>query len=113
MSNIDYYLRLMVQSDKEAKISAVNVSDQATLFESALTSGQTRKFIRIFNNSHDASGEAYYGYSSTMSPSGESMPIPVSGESFVVIPIADVSAIPLYFRASSGEVADLRVEELA
>ena len=104
-------LRLQVQADKEAKITAVTVTGTPTKFVSQLANGETRKSISAYNNSPAASGECYYGFSPTMEVSGESMPIPQG--SVVDIPIADTSNIDLYFMCISGELGDLRVEELA
>lgn len=111
MSEIAKYLRFLIQADKEAKITAVSVTETPTKFESQLTSEQTRKGIGIYNNSNASSGECYYSFSELTSPSGESMPIPKG--SIANIPIADVSAIELYLLSDDGEVGDLRVIEVA
>lgn len=111
MGQIARYLRFLINADQEAKITVVSVSPTPTKFSTALTSGQTRRRIGVYNHSNDASGECYYGFSASVSPSGESMPIPKKEMKFV--PIADVSAIDLYFFSDIGESGELRVIELA
>ena len=111
MSEWTRYLRLLVQSDKEAKVTKVDVTETPTQFTSQLVGGNTRKAIGVYNNSNENSGECFYGFSSYISPSGEAMVIPVGAH--IGIPIANTSNIDLYFCASSGELGDLRVEEYA
>ncbi|MCK5602099.1 hypothetical protein KAR91_09525 [Candidatus Pacearchaeota archaeon] len=106
-------LRLLVQADKQAVITKLVPSHTPTLFTSQITEN-TRKGIGVYNNSDAGSGECYFGFDSvTMSPSGESMPIPQG--SVWDIPIADTEDIPLYFHSEiSGELnLDLRVIEVA
>ena len=113
MSEIAKLLRFLVQADKEAKITAVTAEPQGphTQFSTGLTSGQTRKGLSVYNNSDSSSGECFFGYDENMSGSGETSVIPKA--TLVSIPIADVSAIPLFLCAASGEFGDLRVEEYA
>lgn len=111
--SIDSYLRLMIQSDKEAVITSVDVTGTpAQLFTSQLSSGHTRKAINVINNavaSTSGSGELFYGYTTVMSPSGESMSLTKNER--VNIPVA--SNIDIYFCCDSGEFGNVRVEELA
>jgi len=109
MSEEANLLRSMAYADKEAKITAVTVTDIPSIFTSRLTSEYNRKGLFAYNNSNSASGEVYYGYEDTMNPSSKS--IPISKGTVVEIPVhQDVS---IYFCADSGEKGDLRVEELA
>jgi len=111
MPSWDYYLRLMVMADKEAIVTALDVTGTATRFSTSLTLGQTRKAISVYNNSNDNSGELYYGFSAALTPGSSSMPIPKGAH--MSIPIASGETTPLYFIADSGERGDLRVEEYA
>jgi len=118
MSEISKYLRYMVQSDKEGVVSALTVTGDTAAFTSQLTDGQIRKRIDVYNNSNANSGDCYYGFSSALTPAN-GMPLPRSGELFG-IPVAAPSEGPdggsginIYFSASSGEVGDLRIRELA
>jgi len=113
MGEINRLLRFLVPADKEAKITAVTADPVGphTKFTSQLTSGHTRKYVRVFNNSASGSGDAYWGYGANISPSGESMALPKAETR--VLPIADTSNIDIYFCSASGEHGDLRIEELA
>ena len=106
-------LRSMAYADKQAKITAVTVTDVPSLFTSQLTSGYKRKRLFIHNNSFNASGEVsgecYYGFSASMSPNLSS--VPIFKETSVEVRIND--DLSIYFCADSGEIGDLRVEELA
>jgi hypothetical protein len=106
---IENLLRVMVPGNKEAVITAVPVTLIPTLFESQLVNGFSRKKIRAYNNSHANSGECYYGYDSQMHPTENSIAIPK--KAFIEIPVA--SSIPIYFVCISGELGDVRVEEIA
>ena len=108
MSEEANLLRSMAYADKEAKITAVTVTDVPSLFTSALTSGYQRKGLFAYNNSNDTSGEVYYGYGAVMSSQISSRPIPKG--SVIEIPI---QGLDVYFCSASGEYGDLRVEELA
>ena len=111
MSEIASLLRLQVQADKEAVITAVTVTEVPTKFTSQLTLGYTRKSISAYNNSNSASGELYYGYvgSGELSASAYSQPIPVGSQ----VGINVSTDIDIYFVSEVGETGDLRVEELA
>jgi len=111
MGEIAKYLRFLINADKEGKISRVVATITPTIFASQLTSEQTRRRIGVFNNSNEGSGECYYSFSTPASPSGESIPLP-KGET-TYLPIAETTNISLYFFCEAGEVADLRVLELA
>lgn len=102
------YLKLLAQAEQEAVITSIRAVPTATLFVTQLTSENTRKSIAVYNNSHNLSGECYYGYSSQMTPQTGSVPLLKS--SMIEIPV--LSAIPVYFCSASGEIGDLRVEEL-
>lgn len=109
MSEEANLLRSMAYADKEAKITAVTVTDVPSIFTSSLTSEYNRKGLFAYNNSNSASGEVYYGYEATMNPFSKSRPIPKGA----VIEIPTHQDIKVYFCADSGEKGDLRVEELA
>ena len=105
-------LRLLVQADKEATITQVTPTPTPAQFTSQV-SANTRKGIGVYNataHANTESGECFFGFSAAMSPSGESMPIPMGA--VWDIPVADVTAIPLYFQSVSGETGDLRVIEV-
>jgi len=110
MSEIAALLRLLVQADKEYKITAVQISSHDTpyLFSSNLTSGYLRKGIAVYNNSNTNSGEAAWGGVNVTPANG--MPIPKGA--IVAIPVS--SALDVYFvNTVSGELSDLRVIEIA
>ena len=107
MSN---YLYLLVNADKEAVITHVNVVTAAAKFTSQLANGYTRKKLIAYNNSDSASGELYYGYSSDVAPANKSRPIPKGAEMEISV---QGSAIDVYFCSDSGEMGDLRVEEIS
>jgi hypothetical protein len=106
---IENLLRVMVNGDKEAVITAVAVTPIPSLFTSQLVQGFPRKAIWAYNNSHINSGECYYGYVSGITPIMYSRPIPVGA----VVEIPVTTNIPLYFRSASGELGDIRIEEIA
>jgi len=112
MGEIAKYLRLgILNADKEAVVTAVTTYGDPAEFSSQLTSGQTRKGIGVYNNSNEDSGEAYYSFTGEATSGSKSMPIPVG--CMANIPIADVEAISLHFFCGTGEIADLRVIEVA
>lgn len=108
-SERDRLLRLMVQGDKEAVITAVTVTGDPAKFTSQLTQGYKRKRLSVRDLTDAASGEVYYGFSPSVT---RFTGIPfVSGEMHQ-IHVAD--DIDLYFVHSvSGELGDLRVEEIS
>ena len=112
MSTTERFLRLLIPADQEGKITAVSVYGDPARFTTQLTSGQTRRRLALYTDD-----TVYYGYTASMSPSGESMPVP-TGER-LEIPIGDDSKaqggsnIQLYFCSPSGEINTVRVEELA
>jgi len=107
-------LRLMVQGDKEAVVSAVSVTDTPAKFSSQLPSklsdgyGYGRRRMYAYNKSNASSGEVGYGYSATITIA-DCMPIPV-GER-VWIPVSE--DVDVYFVGASGENLNVRVEEIA
>lgn len=106
-------LRLLVQADKQAVITQVTPTPVPALFESQIDLN-TRKGIGVYNatvHANTESGECFFGFSTAMSPSGESMPIPMG--TVWDLPVAAVDAIPVYFQSVSGETGDLRVIEVA
>jgi len=112
MSELGKLLRLLVQADKEATITKVIPTPVPAQFTSGITAN-TRKGIGVYNattHANTESGECFFGFKAGMSPSGESMPIPQG--TVWDIPVADVTAIPIYFQSVSGEVGDLRVIEV-
>ena len=106
---VENLLRVMVNGDKEAVITAVPVTPIPSIFTSQLVDGFPRKAIFAYNNSDLASGECYYGYNPNISVSRESRPIPIGA----VVEIPVTTNIPVYFCCVSGEKGDLRVEEIA
>lgn len=111
MSEIASLLRLQVQSDKEAKVVCVTVTDAPTKFTSQLTTGYTRRSIRAYNNSASASGELYYGFAGSGEMDSELASYPILKGETAKIHVSD--DIDIYFVAEAGELGDLRVEELA
>ena len=112
MSEISNYLRLMLNGAKEAVVTAVTVDFTPTKFTSQLTSGYKRKFLYVYNNSDSASGECHYSYSSDATSQSLSHPIPKGAK--IEIPVT--TDVDVYFFADtvlSGEIGDLRVEEVA
>jgi hypothetical protein len=99
----------MVNGDKEAKITAVAVHFTPSLFTSQLVNGYPRKSLKVYNNSAAASGECYYGFSDDITPISKSTGIPKKS----TLEIKVTSSIPVYFCCVSGELGDLRVEEIA
>ena len=109
MSEMGNYLRLMVNGDREAVVSAVTVTDVPTKFVTGLTTEHSRKRITIHNNSDTNSGELCYGFSADITAGSGSMPI-VTGE---YKPVAVAKTIDIYLVAPSGETLDARIEEIA
>lgn len=109
MSEIAKLLRFAGPAKHEFKISAVNLGNvSGELFTCSLTGGNSRiGFYAYNNNSNSSSGEVYWG-DSLVSPS-TGFPIPVGA----VVEIPVVQDLDVYFIASSGEYADLRVLELS
>ena len=105
MSEISNYLRLMINGDKEAVITAVKADATPTEFTSQLTEGYKRKHLNIFNNSASASGECYYSYAAL----GDGHPVP-KGEEVNVRVSADID---IFLFSDTGELGDLRVEEIS
>lgn len=116
MSEIGALLRLLVQSDKEFKITAMTVFGTPALFTSQLTGGHKRKGFAAYNESNAASGEVVWGGSDC---DVNGMPIPKGA--LVEIPVAATgskdaveNALDVYFcNTVSGENSDLRVLELS
>jgi hypothetical protein len=106
MSEEANLLRLLVQADKEFKITPVRVSETATLFTSQLTSGYKRKELSFYNNSNTSSGEIEWGGSTLAKGNGQ--PIPVGA--IFTVPVA--VNLPVYLICGSGE-GDVRAIELA
>ena len=103
-----YLLRLMSPGTKELKITAVDVFGSATLFESQLSAGYTRKGFGAYNQSNSASGEVVWGPAGVTEGTG--MPIPKGA--IVDIPVS--TDIDVYFcNTVSGETGNLRVIEIA
>ena len=112
MSEIAKYLRLMLQADKEAKITVVDVTKTPTKFTSQLTGGNTRRKIAVHNRHAAGSGECYYSFSDTASPSGDSVTIPKDGHPDF-IPIGDTDNIEVYFFCEEGQTGSVQVIELS
>ena len=109
MNQIENLLRVMVNGDKEAKITAVHVTPTPALFTSQLTGSFGRKRLNVYNNSASASGECYYGFSDDITPSYKSIAIPKKE----TIEIKVTTNIPIYTCCLAGELGDLRFEEIA
>ena len=112
MSELANYLRLMLNGDKEAVVTAITVDLTPTKFTSQLTSEYKRKFISVYNNSNSASGECHYSFSPSATSENLSQPIPKGAK--IEIPVT--TDIDIYFFADtilSGEIGDLRIEEVA
>lgn len=110
MSELSRLLRYLVQGDKEAKISAVEVHGDPEKFTSQLANEYPRKAVSVYNDSDAASGEVRYGFTSDMTISGESHPVPRG--SMISIPVS--TDIDLYFMNTvSGEWGNIRVQEVA
>jgi hypothetical protein len=107
MAELNNLVRLLVPADKEFKVTAVTATQTATKFTSSLTSGYKRRAIAAYNNSHDNSGECYWGGSTVVA--GNGMPIPKG--SIVEVPVT--TDLDIYFVADSGQIGDLRVIEIA
>jgi len=106
---ITKYLRYLINGDKIGKITVLTAKTASTEFYTSLdTALYTRKRITVYNNSNSASGECYYGYSGELN-SAIGKPIPKGAEVEVLV----AQTIPIYFCAASGEVGDLRIEEVA
>lgn len=106
MSNeIANYLRLMINGDKEAVITEVTADPTPTEFTSQLTEGYKRKILNIHNNSASASGECYYSYGA----SGDGYPLP-KGETTKIQISTDID---IFLFSDTGELGDLRVEEIS
>jgi len=105
MSEIGSLLRLLVQCDKEIKVTAVNVTDTATKFTSQLTTGYKRKILKAFNASDSGSGEIYWGALAVTASTGR----PITKETEITIPFS--TDVDVYFVADAGENGDLRVTE--
>jgi len=110
MSQEAYLLRQMSNGTKEFKVTNLAVTSTAAAFTSQLAEGYSRKYLSFYNNSNAASGECYYG-NSDVSATGVGMPIPKGA--MIEIPISDDLDSTLYFACESGELADLRVIEVA
>lgn len=111
-AEMEYLLRLMVNGDKEAKVTAVTADLTPTKFTSQLTLEYKRKILAVYNNSDSASGECHYSYSASATTASLSHPIPKGSK--IEIPVS--TNVDVYFFADtvlSGEIGDLRVEEIA
>lgn len=107
MSEEANLLRLLVQGDKEFKVTQVDVTEVATAFTSQLTSQYSRKGIAIYNNSDSASGEIFLGGSDLTAANG----FPIPKGTAISFPIA--SNLSIYLISESGELGDARVIEFA
>ena len=109
MNQIENLLRVMVNGDKEAKITAVPVTSTPSLFTSQLVNGFPRKSLRVYNNSASTSGECYYGFSNDITSSFKSKGILPKK----TIEIKVTTNIPVYVCCLDGQLGDLRFEEIA
>ena len=108
--SIETYLRLLVQGDKEFKCSALTVTDTATPFVSQVA--EFRKHFYAYNNSDGGSGEVYWGESDVEAGSGMLLPKGALWELPIAPKNSGGTAIPVYFIAASGEIADLRFNDI-
>lgn len=114
MGEREKLLRFLTMGEVEGKITKFQATGVPAVFTSQLSTENTRKQLSVYNASDSASGDCFYGYHADLSSSGEhqedaGQPIPVGTQ--MTIPVG--SSINVYFCASSGENADLRVEEIA
>ena len=108
-SEIAKYLRYLINGDKAGKITALTVKTTPTEFTTFLdTDNYFRKHCSVYNNSPSTSGECYYGFSGEVT-SATGKPIPKGAE----IELMVAQNVSIYFCAVSGEVGDLRIEEIA
>ena len=108
MSEIAYYLRLLIPADKEIKTTAYNISTSAVQIATNLTSGNCRRGFAAYNNSHTDSGEVYWGGSDVTT--GNGMPIP-KGALFA-FPVASGEATNPWI-IGDGAGNNVRVIEMA
>ena len=115
-SEMEKLLRYGGPGFNEYKISAVTISGEVTpgsdiqaagqQFTSALTGTYGRVGMFAYNNSDSASGELYFGPEGVVPTTG----FPLPKGAVLEIPVVDQD---VYFAAPSGELADLRVLEIA
>jgi hypothetical protein len=109
MGNRAKLLRLMVQADQEAVVTAVLVTATPTKFTSQLQLGQDRKRLKVYNASNGSSGECCFGFSDDISTTYKSYPIPKGEDKIIEV----AEAVDVYFVSATGETGDFRVQELA
>lgn len=117
MGEIEKLLRYQSPGEYEFKISAQTISGEVTpgsdvqcagqLFTSALTGGQGRRGLFVYNNSDPASGEAFWGPEGVLPTTG----FPIPKGALVEIPMID--DFDVYVATGSGELADIRFLEIA
>ena len=114
MSETANLLRLLVNCDKEFKITHLEVHGAPAVYVSRLTGGYSRKILAAYNHSDSSSGEVMWG-NDDCNVSG--MPIPEG--SLINIPVAATlgdggvsGGVDVYFaNETSGENGSLRVFE--
>jgi hypothetical protein len=108
MSEIASLLRLLVQSDKEFKVTAITTVGSATKFTSALSAGYKRKRLEAYyNNSANLSGEILWGGSDVVTNG-----MPMQKGVAVTLPVS--SSLDVYFaNSTSGELGLLKIVEFA
>ena len=113
MSELGKLLRLLVQGDKQFKVTRLISTGTPQQFESSLDF--TRKAFRVFNTSDAASGEVVWGGADVLTNGFPIRPGSVIEIPIAATPAADSSAanIAVYFANSvSGELCDLRILEV-
>ncbi len=108
-SQIENLLRVMTNGDKEAKITAIPVTNTPSLFTSQLSGSFSRRRLNVYNNSNASSGECFYGFSNDITPTSKSQVLVKKETKEIKV----TTNIPVYVCCVSGEKGDLRFEEIA
>jgi hypothetical protein len=115
MGEIEKLLRLQTPAMNEYRVTPVTASGEqdgvaasGQVFSTQLSGGQGRTGLFVYNKSDSGSGEAFFGATGVLPATG--FPLPVG--SLIEIPVAPAVGDP-YFVCSSGELADLRILEIA
>lgn len=117
MGELEKLMRYQSPGEYEFKISAQTISGEVSVgsdiqcagqkFVSALTGGQGRRGLFIYNNSDAASGEAFWGPLGVLPTTG----FPVPKGTLIEVPMID--DFDIYVATGSGELADMRFLEIA
>ena len=110
MSEIAFYLRMLINGDKEGIVSEIVATDTPTKFTSQLTLEQTRRRLYAHNVAATGSGEIGYGYDAAVNIN-DAM-ILAKGER-TLIPISTDLDIYLVAGISGETNMSVRMEEIA